>query len=131
MLRESINSLYIIIIKLTLPKDLNMSEPMNIMFDTASTEVVTQLADATADALSSLPIAARLRFVENIISDQGGEKANYGQNPALVTANEVLRGVLKVIESNPRVAALVWPSERSSRPKKPRIPKAKAAIPEA
>jgi hypothetical protein len=58
--------------------------------------------EATISAMDSLPVVARLEFVKNLIFDRGGSKDSAPQDPGLVIASEVLRGVIGVLRKHPQ-----------------------------
>lgn len=78
--------------------------------DDGMTEEEKDWSHMMVKAMDDLTIAARLRFVFNLLSDNGGDRATLPQNPVLVVAAEVLRDVTKVIESRPRIASLRRPA---------------------
>jgi hypothetical protein len=64
---------------------------------------------ATINAMNDLPVIARLEFVRNIIFDRGGDKHSIPQDSALITAKEVLDGVIKALRNNPTLSRLNAP----------------------
>jgi hypothetical protein len=68
--------------------------------------------ELTASALEGLPIIERMRFVQDLLAGYGGELGSTPHIPAIALGVEVLKGVIEVLESRPRVAKL-----RDSRPR--------------
>lgn len=64
---------------------------------------------ATISAINNLPVLERLEFAKNIIFDNGGDKHSIPQDAALITANEVLDGVIKELRSKPTPPRLKAP----------------------
>lgn len=89
-----------------------MSDPD--MFSLDSKKLIGEITKAMDD----LPILARLKFVTNLLCDKGGEKDALMRpvDPTLVTAVEVLRGVVNVIETHPRFGSLSSPAEPRQKP---------------
>jgi hypothetical protein len=67
------------------------------------------LQNAVKDAMDDLPILSRLEFVKNLIFDKGGNRAGVPQDTVLVTACDVLDGVIDVLKKHPRAARLREP----------------------
>ena len=61
---------------------------------------------AIVRAMNGLTIIERLEFVKNVIFDRGGSKDHEGRDPVLVTAADVLRGVIGVLKKYPEAAGL-------------------------
>jgi hypothetical protein len=67
------------------------------------------IAQRMADATDDLPILSRVEFAKNLIFDHGGDRNNLPQDPILITAVEVLSGVIQVLRANPTAASLRSP----------------------
>jgi hypothetical protein len=64
---------------------------------------------ATVAAMEDLPILARLEFVQSLLLSRGGSRDALPRDMVLVTAEEVLDGVIRVLKKHPRAAKLRWP----------------------
>jgi len=64
---------------------------------------------ATIAALNNLPILARLEFVANLLFDHGGSRESSPRDWHVVTATEVLDGVISVLKTQPQAAQLRRP----------------------
>jgi len=68
-----------------------------------------KLEIATACAMSTLPVLARLKFVKSIILMRGGDRDDAQHDAALVTAGDILEGVIDVLKKHPKAARLRTP----------------------
>lgn len=67
------------------------------------------LTTATTRAMANMPVLARLEFVKYLIFNRGGDKHSAPHHPVMVTAHEVLDGVIKEIKTSPETACLRTP----------------------
>jgi hypothetical protein len=61
---------------------------------------------ATVDAMNELPILSRLKFAESLLVGRFGARDSSPRDMVVVMANEVIRGVIDVLEKYPRAAKL-------------------------
>jgi hypothetical protein len=75
-------------------------------------DATTQLKNlliATCCAMDELPIIARLEFVKNIVTQNGGDKNDETYKPALALAGDVLMGVIDVLRAHKSAGQLRTP----------------------
>jgi hypothetical protein len=65
-----------------------------------------ELSLATVDAMTDLSILCRLKFAESLLVGRLGSRESQPRDMIVVTANEVLRSVISVLEKHPRAAKL-------------------------
>jgi hypothetical protein len=69
-------------------------------------KIPEEIYELLADAMSDLPILARLRFVENILFSRGGLRGGHPHDASMVIAAEILGSAIRVLEANPAAAQL-------------------------
>jgi hypothetical protein len=71
-----------------------------------------KLITEVINALSDLPILARLEFAQNLLFSNGGNKEALRPNAELIIAFDVLGGVIDVLEKHPSPAQLRTPEHK-------------------
>ena len=67
------------------------------------------LLETSVEAFDNLPILTRLEFVRNLLVINGGEFGSIPQDPVMVMAGEIVKGVIEVLAARPRTAKLRSP----------------------